>query len=194
MHEGRGLLEVAKEKMRTRHFAYRTEQIYLHWIRRYVNFYDRRHPRGLGHEGVEKFLSHLAVDAKVGASTQNQALQALLFLYRQVLDIDLPWLENVTRASRPERLPVVLTPSEVRSVLAQLEGTRLGWAMPMFAPRCSTRTSLERAQWESKVPWTDLLETLRTAVRSLGAFRSPCYFEIPRLPLYCPALGISPID
>jgi integrase len=123
MHEGRGLLEVAKEKMRTRHFAYRTEQIYLHWIRRYVNFYDRRHPRGLGHEGVEKFLSHLAVDAKVGASTQNQALQALLFLYRQVLDIDLPWLENVTRASRPERLPVVLTPSEVRSVLAQLEGT-----------------------------------------------------------------------
>jgi integron integrase len=123
MYEGRGLLEVAKEKMRTRHFAYRTEQIYLHWIRRYVNFHDRRHPRGLGHEGVEKFLSHLAVDAKVGASTQNQALQALLFLYRQVLDIDLPWLENVTRASRPKRLPVVLTPSEVRAVLAQLEGT-----------------------------------------------------------------------
>jgi integron integrase len=123
MHEGRGLLEVAREKMRTRHFAYRTEQIYLHWIRRYVNFHDRRHPRGLGHEGVEKFLSHLAVAAKVGASTQNQAMQALLFLYRQVLDIDLPWLENVTRASRPKRLPVVLTPSEVRSVLAQLEGT-----------------------------------------------------------------------
>ena len=112
MYEGRGLLEVAREKMRTRHFAYRTEQIYLHWIRRYVNFHDRRHPRGLGHEGVEKFLSHLAVAAKVGASTQNQALQALLFLYRQVLDIDLPWLENVSRASRPKRLPVVLTPSE----------------------------------------------------------------------------------
>jgi integrase len=123
MHEGRGLLEVAKEKMRTRHFAYRTEQIYLHWIRRYVNFRDRRHPRGLGHEGVEKFLSHLAVEARVGPSTQNQALHALLFLYRQVLDINLPWLENVTRASRPKRLPVVLTPSEVRSVLAQLEGT-----------------------------------------------------------------------
>jgi integron integrase len=109
--------------MRTRHFAYRTEQIYLHWIQRYVKFHDRRHPRELGHEGVEKFLSHLAVEAKVGASTQNQALQALLFLYRQVLDVDLPWLQNVTRASRPKRLPVVLTPSEVRSVLAQLEGT-----------------------------------------------------------------------
>ncbi|HEY2677830.1 MAG TPA: integron integrase [Steroidobacteraceae bacterium] len=123
MHEGRGLLEVAKEKMRTRHFAYRTEQIYLYWIRRYVSYHDRQHPRGLGAEGVEKFLSHLAVGAKVGSSTQNQALQALLFLYRHVLDIDLPWLENVTRASRPKHLPVVLTPSEVRAVLAQLDGT-----------------------------------------------------------------------
>jgi integron integrase len=123
MHEGRGLLEVAKEKMRTRHFAYRTEQIYVYWIRRYVSYHDRKHPRGLGAEGVEKFLSHLAVDAKVSASTQNQALQALLFLYRHVLDIDLPWLENVTRASRPKHLPVVLTPAEVRAVLAQLDGT-----------------------------------------------------------------------
>jgi integron integrase len=123
MYEGRGLLEVAKEKMRTRHFAYRTEQIYLYWIRRYVNFHDRRHPRLLGADGVEKFLSYLATGARVGASTQNQALQAVLFLYRQVLAIDLPWLQNVTRASRPKRLPVVLTPTEVRAVLAQLEGT-----------------------------------------------------------------------
>src|SRR5271167_1393429 len=123
MHEGRGLLEVAREKMRTRHFAYRTEKTYLHWIRRYVNFHDRQHPRGLGREGVEKFLSHLAVEAKVGASTQNQALQALLFLYRQVLDVELPWLENVTRASRPRRLPVVLSAAEVRAVLAELDGT-----------------------------------------------------------------------
>jgi integron integrase len=75
------------------------------------------------HENVEAFLTHLAVDSKVGASTQNQALQALLFLYRQVLDIELPWLENVTRASRPKRLPVVLSATEVRSVLAQLDGT-----------------------------------------------------------------------
>lgn len=123
MREGRGLFEVAREKMRTRHFAYRTEQVYLHWIRRYVNFHERRHPRSLGADGLEKFLTHLAVDAKVGASTQNQALQALLFLYRQVLGVELPWLENVTRASRPKRLPVVLTPAEVRAVLAQLEGT-----------------------------------------------------------------------
>jgi integron integrase len=122
MQKGRGLYEVSREKMRTRHFAYRTEQAYLYWIRRYVNFHQRRHPRELGSSDVEAFLTHLAVDEHVSASTQNQALQALLFLYRQVLEIDLPWLENVTRARRPKRLPVVLTAAEVRSVLAQLDG------------------------------------------------------------------------
>jgi integron integrase len=118
----RGLYEVSREKMRTRHFAYRTEQAYLYWIRRYVNFHHRKHPRELGSSDVEAFLTHLAVDEHVSASTQNQSLQALLFLYRQVLEIDLPWLENVTRARRPKRLPVVLTPAEVRSVLAELDG------------------------------------------------------------------------
>jgi integrase len=108
--------------MRTRHFAYRTEQAYLYWIRRYVNFHNRKHPKEMGSLDVEAFLTHLAVEGHVSASTQNQALQALLFLYRQVLEIDLPWLENVTRARRPKRLPVVLTATEVRSVLAQLDG------------------------------------------------------------------------
>jgi integron integrase len=122
MPGARGLYEVSREKMRTRHFAYRTEQAYLHWIRRYVNFHSRRHPRDMGSSDVEAFLTHLAVDGHVSASTQNQALQALLFLYRRVLEIDLPWLENVTRARRPKRLPVVLTVAEVRSVLAQLDG------------------------------------------------------------------------
>jgi len=123
MPEERGLFEVAREKIRTRHLALRTEQAYLHWMRRYVKFHARRHPRDMGRVEVEAFLSHLAVEAKVAASTQNQALQALLFLYRQVLDIELPWLENVTRASRPRRIPVVLSRSEVRAVLAELEGT-----------------------------------------------------------------------
>lgn len=117
------MFEVAREKMRTRHMAYRTEQAYLHWMRRYVNFYSRRHPREMGAHEVESFLTHLAVDAHVSASTQSQALQALLFLYRHVLEIELPWLENVTRARRPKRLPVVLTGAEVYTVLAQLEGT-----------------------------------------------------------------------
>jgi Phage integrase, N-terminal SAM-like domain len=123
MPEGRGLFEVAREKIRTRHLAFRTEQAYLHWMRRYVKFHGRRHPRNMGLAQVEAFLTYLAVEGKVAASTQNQALQALLFLYRQVLDVDLPWLENVTRASRPKRLPVVLSAAEVRSVLAQLDGT-----------------------------------------------------------------------
>jgi integron integrase len=123
MPGGRGLYEVSREKMRTRHLAYRTEQAYLGWIRRYVNHHHRRHPRELGSAEVEAYLTHLAVHEHVSASTQNQALQALLFLYRQVLEIDLPWLENVTRARRPRRLPVVLTVAEVRSVLAQLDGS-----------------------------------------------------------------------
>jgi integron integrase len=123
MPEARGLYEVSREKMRTRHFAYRTEQAYLYWIRRYVNFHRRKHPREMGSAEVEAFLTHLAVDEHVSASTQNQALQALLFLYRQVLEIELPWLENVTRARRPKRLPVVLRVVEVHSVLAQLDGS-----------------------------------------------------------------------
>jgi integron integrase len=123
MPAGRGLFEVAREKIRTRHLALRTEQAYLQWMRRYVKFHGRKHPREMGIAEIEAFLTHLAVVAKVSASTQNQALQALLFLYRQVLDIDLPWLENVTRASRPKRLPVVLSMTEVRAVLAHLDGT-----------------------------------------------------------------------
>ena len=123
MEQGRGLLVVAREKMRTRHLAYRTEQQYLYWIRVYVVFHHRRHPRELGAPEVEQFLTHLAVQRKVGASTQNQALQALLFLYRHVLGVGLPWLEGVTRAPRSRRLPVVLTRKEVRIVLSFLEGT-----------------------------------------------------------------------
>jgi integron integrase len=123
MPQGRGLFEVARERMRTRHMALRTEQTYLQWMRRYVKYHGRRHPRDLGPADLEAFLTHLAVNAKVGASTQNQALQALLFLYRQVLGIELPWLDNVTRASRPKRLPIVLSAAEVRAVLSHLEGT-----------------------------------------------------------------------
>jgi site-specific recombinase XerD len=117
------LWAVAREKMRTRHLALRTEQAYLHWLRRYVEFHNRRHPRELGAPEVEGFLTHLAVDRKVSAATQSQALQALLFLYRHVLGIELPWLDNITRASQPKRLPVVLSRAEVSSLLSQLQGT-----------------------------------------------------------------------
>jgi integron integrase len=118
-----GLIAVAREKMRTRHLALRTEQVYLQWLHRYLAFHNRKHPRELGAPEVEQFLTHLAVHRKVSAATQNQALQALLFLYRQVLEIELPWLNEVTRASHPRRLPVVLDRGEVQALLAQLHGT-----------------------------------------------------------------------
>ena len=117
-----GLFAAARDKMRTRHLALRTEQAYLQWLRRYVAFHHRKHPRELGAPEVEQFLTHLAVDRKVSAATQNQALQAILFLYRHVLEIQLPWLGNVTRASQAKRLPVVLSRAEVRTLLVQLQG------------------------------------------------------------------------
>lgn len=118
-----GLLAVARERMRTRHLALRTEQAYLQWMRRYIVFHNRIHPRRLGAPAVEQFLTHLAVHRKVSAATQNQALQALLFLYRHVLAIELPWLDNVTRAGSAKRLPVVLSRDEVQALLSQLHGT-----------------------------------------------------------------------
>jgi integron integrase len=103
--------------------SFRTEKTYLHWIRRYIRHHNRRHPREMGAPEVEDFLSTLAVKNRVSASTQNQALAAVLFLYRQVLEVDLPWLQDVVRAKRPQRLPVVLTRSEIERVLARLSGT-----------------------------------------------------------------------
>jgi integron integrase len=117
-----GLLAVARQRMRTRHLALRTEQAYLQWMRRFIAFHGRRHPREMGARELEQFLTHLAVVRKVSAPTQNQALQALLFLYRHVLEIDVPWLDNITRAARPRRQPVVLSRAEVRALLGQLQG------------------------------------------------------------------------
>ena len=118
------LLDQARERMRVKHYSLRTEEAYLHWMRRFVLHHGKRHPRDLAAAEVEAFLSHLAAEAHVSASTQNQALAALLFLYREVLGAELPWMEGIVRAKRPARLPVVLTEAEVRALLAQLEGTR----------------------------------------------------------------------
>ena len=115
------LLTVAREKMRARHFSYRTEQTYVGWIKRFILYYDKRHPNEMGAPEVEGFLTHLAVERRVSASTQNQALGALLFLYRHVLNVDLPWLENVVRARKPTHVPVVLSRREVQNLLGQLE-------------------------------------------------------------------------
>src|SRR5690606_19734334 len=108
------LLEQVRIRCRTKHYSIRTERAYVGWARRFILANDRRHPRELGLAEIEAFLSSLAVRDNVAASTQNQALSALLFLYKEVLGIELPWVGEVTRAKRPKRLPVVLTHSEVR--------------------------------------------------------------------------------
>lgn len=116
------LIHVVRENIRLRHYSIRTEKAYVGWIRRFVRFCGQRHPRDLGATEITTFLTHLAVDLKVTASTQNQALQSLIFLYREVLQMDLPDISRVVRASKPQRLPVVLTREEVQRVFAHLEG------------------------------------------------------------------------
>jgi integron integrase len=109
--------------LRTRHYSIRTEQAYLDWARRFILFHGKRHPQEMGAAEVEAFLSHLAVDRQVSASTQNQAKAAILYLYKQVLEIQLPWLAEVVQAKQSRRLPVVLTPGEVRELLLHMNGT-----------------------------------------------------------------------
>jgi integron integrase len=108
--------------MRRRHLSPRTEAAYIQWMQRYYEFHGRKHPRSLGPGDVTAFLNDLAVRRRVGASTQNQALAALIFLYREVLGRDLPWLAGITRAKGPTRLPVVLTRAEVHAVLSAMTG------------------------------------------------------------------------
>jgi site-specific recombinase XerD len=121
------LLEQVRTVICLRHYSLRTEQTYVSWIKQYIFFSNKRHPAELGAAEVTKFLSYLAVSRKVSASTQNQALAAILFLYRHVLKQDLPWLEDVQRAKRLTRIPTVFTRAEVKAVLAHLSHTN--WLM-----------------------------------------------------------------
>jgi integron integrase len=126
------LLDVVRDAIRTRHYSLRTERAYVQWIHRFVLFHDRRHPRDLGPEHVEAFLSSLANKSNVAAGTQNQALAALLFLYKHVLTLELPWLDNVVRAKKPRRLPTVMTQEEVRRLLDHVEGVHGFMARLMY--------------------------------------------------------------
>jgi len=117
------LLDQVRGKIRLKHYSIRTEEAYVDWIKRFVLHFDKRHPSEMGAREVEAFLTHLAVQGRVAAATQNQAKSALLFLYREVLERDLPWLEGVERAKAPKRLPVVLTQEEAQTVLSRLKGT-----------------------------------------------------------------------
>ena len=121
------LLGEVHRRLRLRHYSLRTEAAYMGWIRRYIRANAPRHPRELGGVEVERFLSSLATVGQVAPSTQNQALSALLFLYREVLGIKLAWMDNVVRAKRPARLPVVLSKGEVASLLRELAGRE--WLM-----------------------------------------------------------------
>ncbi len=121
------LLGEVRRRLRVKHYSLRTDQAYMGWIRRYIRANAPAHPRSLGGVEVERFLSGLAVDGHVAPSTQNQALSAVLFLYREVLGIELPWMENVVRAKRPRKLPVVLSRGEVSSLLRHLSGRE--WLM-----------------------------------------------------------------
>jgi integron integrase len=116
------LMDEIRRKLRVKHYSLRTEQAYLMWVRRFIRDNGRRHPRDMGAAEVERFLSGLAVHHQVAAGTQNQALSALLFLYRDVLAIDLPWMESLVRAKRPRRVPAVLSRDEVRRLLTALRG------------------------------------------------------------------------
>lgn len=117
------LLDMVRGKIRAKHYSIRTEQAYIDWIKRYIFHFEKQHPKDLGANEVEQFLTYLAVHNNVSASTQNQAKSALLFLYKEVLGATLPWLDDVVKAKVPKRLPVVMTKQEVQRVLAQLNGT-----------------------------------------------------------------------
>ena len=111
------LLDEVRSVLRFKHYSLRTEEAYTDWIKRFIRHHGLRHPRDMGAEEVRAFLSFLATDRDVAASTQNQALSALLFLYKEVLGVELPWLGEVERSKRPKRLPVVLTREEARRVV-----------------------------------------------------------------------------
>lgn len=132
MAPARKLLDQVRDALRVKHYAYRTEQAYVDWVRRFVLFHQKRHPIEMGRSEIEAFLTYLAVERTVAASTQNQALSALLFLYREVLRVPLDLPSDWMRAQKPKRLPTVLTPDEVRQVLAQLSGAYLLMAQLLY--------------------------------------------------------------
>lgn len=121
---GPKLLERVRRIIRAKHYSHRTEETYVSWIRRFIIFHSKKHPLLLGHDHVREFLTYLAVKRRVSASTQNQALCAIIFLYKNVLGRELGFVDNIVRAKKPKRLPVVLSRDEVRAVMAELGGVK----------------------------------------------------------------------
>ncbi len=125
--QGPRLLDQVRNVIRCKHYSIRTEQSYVDWIKRFIYFHNKQHPKDMGESHISEFLTHLAVDRKVASSTQNQALCALVFLYRNVLEKDIGEFENLIRAKKPQKLPVVFTRDEVKQILLQLSGAN--WLM-----------------------------------------------------------------
>ena len=126
------LLDQVRDRLRLKNYAYRTEKSYLYWIKQYILFHNKRHPNELGGLEIEQFLTHLAVEKTVAASTQNQALSALIFLYREVLDLPLELTFQSVQARRPKHLPTVLSKTEVERVLRQMSGETLLMAQLLY--------------------------------------------------------------
>ncbi len=127
------LLDQLRESIRYKHYSLRTEDAYVYWVRWYIRFHGLRHPRDMGAPEVEAFLRFLANERKVSPSTHNVALSAVLYLYRKVLNIELPWLEEIGRPKKPRRLPAVLTGDEIRSVFKLMEGEHLLLAQLLYS-------------------------------------------------------------
>jgi len=162
------LLDQVREAIRIKHYSYRTEESYVYWIRRFILFHDKRHPRDMGRVEIEAFLSHLAMQEQVAASTQNQAISALLFLYRYVLNQPFEEPLDALRAKRSRYLPTVLTKAEVLAVIEQLSG--------VYRPsRCSMAVGCERSN--STVPCGHGLRTLGVSDRRSICRSKHCSFE-----------------
>ncbi len=162
MSESPKLLDRVRGAIRARHYSRRTEEAYVAWIKRFIFFQNKRHPSAMGAQEVNAFLTSLAMDRHVSASTQGQALCALLFLYRHVLDDPLPWIDELVRAQRPARLPVVLTVEEARTILDRLNGR------PQLVAQLLYGSGLR------------LLETLRLRVKDIDFSRRQIFVRDPK--------------
>ena len=139
---GPRLLDRVRDALRQRHYSYRTEQAYVHWIKRYIFFHGKKHPAQMGADEITAFLTYLARERSVAAATQNQALSALLFLYGEVLGERLPWMDGIVRAKRPIKVAVVLTREEVAALLGHLEGAKWLMASLLYGARLRLRECL----------------------------------------------------
>jgi site-specific recombinase XerD len=176
------LLDQVRERVRYLHYSLRTEEAYVHWIRAFVRYHGRRHPREMGGPQVEAFLSWLSGDRGVSVSTHRQALSALLFLYQQVLGQQLPWMEAIGRPQRKPRLPVVLSPAEVAAVLALLDGTHGVLARLLYGTGMRTVQELPgHSDVSTTMIYTHVLKVAAGGTRSpLDAL--PCAARLVREP------------